>query len=209
MIQKATWIIPGILVTLLLGLLWAMPAFAADAGSIDFLDSDDDEISYLSLNGLGGPGQAIMIQVSDEDLNEPDTEFITADTNEDTGFNSKDWANLADSNDDGNLNYQDFKWFVVEAGSETAVPPTKDKRHYADTVARQLNLNVQSGTLGFVSPGGVPAPSITYTSRAGVEVENVGAVNLEFEIFNQEDISEGPPPPRSGVNLRPIFRTMV
>ena len=31
MIQKATWIIPGILVTLLLGLLWAMPAFAARA----------------------------------------------------------------------------------------------------------------------------------------------------------------------------------
>ena len=51
MIQKATWIIPGILVTLLLGLLWAMPAFAADAGNVEFLDSDGDEISYVSLNG--------------------------------------------------------------------------------------------------------------------------------------------------------------
>ena len=79
MIQKATWIIPGILVTLLLGLLWAMPAFAADAGNIEFLDSDGDEISYVSLNGPAGTdgpdeGEEIdgfTIQVTDQDLNAP------------------------------------------------------------------------------------------------------------------------------------------
>ena len=69
MIQKATWIIPGILVTMLLGLLWAMPAFAADAGSIEFLDEKGgDEISYVSLNGPALASDGIWIQVKDSDL---------------------------------------------------------------------------------------------------------------------------------------------
>ena len=127
MIQKATWIIPGILVTLLLGLLWAMPAFAAEAGSIEFLDSDGDEISYLSLNGLGGDGGAVMLQVTDQDLNEPTTRTVAATssstqlTTEDTDGNTVDWSNLADANDDGNVNYQDFTAFIDGSGEMTSM----------------------------------------------------------------------------------------
>ena len=70
-IQKATWIIPGILVTLLLGLLWAMPAFAADAGSIDFLDAKDgDEIGFVSLKGPAMDDNGIWFQITDSDLDE-------------------------------------------------------------------------------------------------------------------------------------------
>ena len=78
--QKATWIIPGILVTLLLGLLWAMPAFAADAGDVDFLDaSGKKSISYASLHGPAGTDgsddgtdiDGFQIQVEDQDLNAP------------------------------------------------------------------------------------------------------------------------------------------
>ena len=69
MIQKATWIIPGILVTLLLGLLWAMPAFAAEAGDVEFLDkSDGDEIGYVSLNGPAKTGDGFWLQITDSDL---------------------------------------------------------------------------------------------------------------------------------------------
>ena len=69
--QKATWIIPGILVTLLLGLLWAMPAFAAEAGSVEFKASDAsdaDDITYVSLNGPAANGSGIWFQVTDSDL---------------------------------------------------------------------------------------------------------------------------------------------
>ena len=77
MIQKATWFIPGILVTLLLGLLWAMPAFAADAGTISFLDNKGgDGISYVSLNGPAGTA-GFYLEVADQDLNKPATKVFT------------------------------------------------------------------------------------------------------------------------------------
>ena len=65
--QKATWIIPGLLLTLLLGLLWAIPAFAASAGTIGFKDGSDT-ISYVSLEGVGSSGNAISVTVTDSDL---------------------------------------------------------------------------------------------------------------------------------------------
>ena len=64
---KATWIIPGLLLTLLLGLLWAIPAFAASAGTISFKDGSDT-ISYVSLEGVGSSGNAISVTVTDSDL---------------------------------------------------------------------------------------------------------------------------------------------
>ncbi len=67
--QKLTWIIPGILVTLLLGLLWAIPAFGATAGTVDFKDKGGDAIDYVSLNGVGGSAaNAITVTVTDPDL---------------------------------------------------------------------------------------------------------------------------------------------
>ena len=69
--RKATWIIPGILVTLLLGLLWALPTMAApsgaDRGEIEFLDAaGGDSVSYAS---PFSDNKTIYVQVSDEDEN--------------------------------------------------------------------------------------------------------------------------------------------
>ena len=186
MIQKATWIIPGILVTLLLGLLWAMPAFAADAGNIEFL-SGDDEISYLSLNGLGGDGGAVMLQVEDQDLNKPATAQFPVGSLPTAG--SVDWSNLADANDDGNINYQDFTAFIdgsgddsdyddFDAGETTAEDDRRDdgKRQSFETTvpiaAGWLVLNTQSGTL---TEGSVSQPA--------------DASDVEYKIYNKDDIS--------------------
>ena len=193
--QKATWFIPGILLTLLLGLLWAMPAFAADAGEISFLDGDGNDISYLSLNGLGGEGNAIMIQVEDQDLNEPTTRTVTAAVGAktmDTEANTVDWANLADANGDGNVNYQDFTAFVdgsgadadydqfdADAGETTADDPRRSDamRQSFETVVTiepgELTLNTQAGTLNVATLPNDP----------------VNATHLEFEIFESDDIS--------------------
>ena len=178
MIQKATWIIPGILVTLLLGLLWAMPAFAADAGNIEFL-SGDDEISYLSLNGLGGDGGAVMLQVEDQDLNKPATAQFPVDTLPTPG--TVDWSNLADANDDGNINYQDFTPFIDGSGDDddydedTTATAEDGKRQSFETKvpieAGWLVLNTQSGTL--TTTGSPPAT----------------ATDVEYKIYNQDDIS--------------------
>ncbi|MCZ6865921.1 MAG: hypothetical protein O7E55_01060, partial [Chloroflexi bacterium] len=71
MSKKATWIIPGLLVTLLLGLLWALPTLAAP--------SSDDNTIVLS-GGADGDG----LFYSDR------TNFnIATATVEDTGFSSQ------------------------------------------------------------------------------------------------------------------------
>ena len=148
MIQKATWFIPGLLVTLLLGLLWAMPAFAADAGEISFLNGDD-EISFISLNGFAGQDGAdeddeidgFMAQVEDQDLNAP-TEYkpgkagrIEGNDVRVNGTGHIDWTNLADSNSDGKININDIKVFDAETeGTE-------------DTGRGNLELDVTNGDL--------------------------------------------------------------
>ncbi len=194
--QKATRFIPGILLTLLLGLLWAMPAFAADAGEISFLDGDGNEISYLSHVGLGAAGNAIMIQVEDQDLNEPTTRTITSargdkTTDTETPANTVDWANLADANGDGNVNYQDFTAFIDgsgadadydqfdgDAGETTADDPRRSdaKRQSFETVVPiqpgDLNLNTQAGTLNIAILPNDPANS----------------THIEFQIFEQDVI---------------------
>ena len=202
MIQKATWIIPGILVTLLLGLLWAMPAFAADAGSIDFLDDDDDEVSYLSLKGLGGTGDAVMLQITDQDLNEPTTRTVEAGEAEqttDNDGNTVDWSNLADANEDGKINYQDFTAFRDGSGDdddyddfdEDANENTNDDLRRDDNKRQSfertievspgdLNLNTQGGTLTVVN---TPAEDDNDSQTTDT------ATNLEFAIFEKDDIS--------------------
>ncbi len=176
MIQKATWIIPGILVTLLLGLLWAMPAFAADAGNIEFL-SGDDEISYLSLNGLGGVGAAVMLQVEDQDLNKPATQTFEITGGVPAGDDAVDWSNLADANDDGNVNYQDFTAFIDTPDDNADGGDDDGKRQSGETTvpitAGWLVLNTQSGTLALTGGGSPPA----------------GATHLEYKIYNKDNIS--------------------
>ena len=133
MIQKATWIIPGILVTLLLGLLWAMPAFAAEAGTIQFLGSegDEDEISFVSLNGDAASG-GFWIQVDDSDLDPVVNVSITNDRDlTDVGYDygvvaaigtpaqpttglfdgesGYTWHDVQDSTNDGIVDNRDFK----------------------------------------------------------------------------------------------------
>lgn len=67
--QKITWFIPGLLVTLLLGLLWAMPAFGAEAGTIQFLNEEDgDAITHVSLNGPAEKPDGFWFQITDGDL---------------------------------------------------------------------------------------------------------------------------------------------
>ena len=67
--QKLTWIIPGILVTLLLGLLWAMPAFGASAGTIEFLNAKGgSSVSHVSLNGDASGTNGFWFQITDSDL---------------------------------------------------------------------------------------------------------------------------------------------
>ena len=69
--QKVTWIIPGILVTLLVGLLWALPTLAApsgaDRGEVEFLDeAGGDSISYASPFSVN---KTVYVQVTDADEN--------------------------------------------------------------------------------------------------------------------------------------------
>ena len=126
--QKATWIIPGILVTLLLGLLWAMPASAADAGSVDFLDaSGKKSISYVSLHGPAGTDgpdddediDGFRIQVEDQDLNEP-SQYNPKGKGRLPGGDAGDidWTDLADMDGDGKINANDIGVYGT-ADSET------------------------------------------------------------------------------------------
>ena len=69
--QKVTWIIPGILVTLLVGLLWALPTLAApsgaDRGEIEFLDeAGGDPVAYAS---PFSDNKTVYVQVTDADEN--------------------------------------------------------------------------------------------------------------------------------------------
>ena len=200
--QKATWFIPGILLTLLMGLLWAMPAFAADAGEIAFMDGSD-EIDYISLKGLGGPGQAITIAVTDQDLNKPSVRTVTAGTgvkttDARTPGQSVDWTNLADANDDGNVNYQDFTAFVDGSGTNAQYDMDSDeattnvaaddprrtdglRQSFEDTVpmaVRQLDLNTQGGQM-----------EVLITPTKVVDGSTVTATHLEFKVFESDDIS--------------------
>ena len=146
MIQKATWIIPGILVTLLLGLLWAMPAFAADAGDIEFLNSAGKKaINYVSLNGPAADG-GFNLQVEDQDLNEPtaytDDEGaagrLAANDDRITGQNDTpmiDWTDLADMSDDGKINANDIVLYDEDTDGNV-VPKTAT-----------FNLDVANGRL--------------------------------------------------------------
>ena len=180
--QKVTWIIPGILVTLLLGLLWAIPASAAtDAGNIEFLDSaGEDEISYLSLKGLGGPGQAVMLSVTDQDLNKPTsylgTKAILVDT-----IDQYDWTDLADRNGDGDRNYKDFSAFTLPLNTaledSTAPGTAEGTARVPVTIDRQdMDLDVTNGGL-------------TYDGDAQGGANDEVATHLEFQLYELDTIS--------------------
>ena len=133
--RKATWIIPGILVTLLLGLLWAMPIMAAPSGAqgtLTILDGPDgDEIGFVSPSGV----TSFTIHVEDSDMNVVDEDFAqttftsvgSADPEADctAGGNlivlTDDGAGsripVIDSNDDGVVNFLD----VATNNAETTV----------------------------------------------------------------------------------------
>ena len=153
---QATWIIPGILITLLLGLLWAMPASAADAGDIMFLDGDGNEISFVSTNGPANT-DGFTVQIEDQDLNTP-TEYtgvkaVPADEVDGAGSPADrdiDWTDLANRTDDDERNYKDFT--ALDAGVDT-LPGTDDDS--AVTVARaDIVLDITNGTLVWTPSGG-------------------------------------------------------
>ena len=133
--QKATWFIPGILLTLLMGLLWAMPAFAADAGEVSFLKGGD-EIEYISLNGFAA-SDGFTAQVEDQDLNAP-TRYDPDNEGRIQGTDSKvdeiDWTDLADSNNDGKININDIEVYTSADGNVEVSNPG-------------LMLDVTNGTL--------------------------------------------------------------
>ena len=175
MIQKATWIIPGILVTLLLGLLWAMPAFAAEAGVISFLDSegDEDEISFVSLNGDAAKG-GFWIQVTDSDLDPVVSVSITNDTGTaaaplfepflvdalvgggfilsigtDDGFSDETgytWHDVQDSTNDGVVDNRDFTAWSY------ATPNAADVGDVTQVEDAIFEYDRSNGKLGF-TPG--------------------------------------------------------
>ncbi len=160
--QKITWFIPGLLVTLLLGLLWAMPAFGQDAGSISFLGSKGgSEISYVSLNGPAGE-TGFYLEVADLDLNAPATKVW-----ESGGAPDELWVNLADSNGDGAVNYLDFRGF-----SDANDNDMRDSNEpYIDAAPENVTgLNTQAGLLTSLS---LPT----------------GATHIEYKIYSQDNIS--------------------
>ena len=129
--QKVTWIIPGILVTLLVGLLWALPTLAApsgaDRGEIEFLDeAGGDPISYAS---PFSDNKTVYVQVTDADEN-----AVTkrVDTNaygphrapgRIDPASGEDWHNLADKNGDGRVDNRDI---VIRGSAGTVTLDTSN-----------------------------------------------------------------------------------
>ena len=160
--QKATWFIPGILLTLLLGLLWAMPAFAQSAGTISFLGAKGGSaIDYVSLNGPAGD-TGFYLEVEDQDLNAPATKYWSS-----GAVPTELWVNLADSNGDGAVNYLDFRGF-----SDANTNGKRDSNEpYIDPAPTDIvGLNTQAGTL----------TSLTLPT---------GATHIEYKIYSQDYIS--------------------
>jgi hypothetical protein len=121
-----------------------MPAFAADAGDIEFLDEKGgDEINFVSLNGPAASG-GFWAQVTDQDLNAP-TQYDpdnagrvpVGDAAADGAY---DWTNLADMNDDGKININDIKGFDGDGDDAT------------DVGTSGLTLDVVNGTLRSSGP---------------------------------------------------------
>jgi len=127
---KATWIIPGLLVTLLLSLLWALPGMAApsgeETGEALILDAaGGDEISYASTYEAGythatGTFPTIYLQVTDDDLNVPTKKTVAGagtnkahaavafNDNTTTVIDVSDLYDLADQDGDGHIDKRDI-----------------------------------------------------------------------------------------------------
>ena len=137
--QKITWFIPGILLTLLLGLLWAMPAFAADAGEISFLSSKGGSgIDYVSLDGPAGD-TGFYLEVADQDLNAP-TEYTADGAGRVSVSDAQartDWTNLADMNGDGTINADDVDIYDAAEGGE---PIARTAGFSLDTINGRLTV---------------------------------------------------------------------
>ena len=115
--QKVTWIIPGILVTLLVGLLWALPTLAApsgaDRGEVEFLDeAGGDPIAYASPFSVN---KTVYVQVTDADENAVTKREGSDAYGPRTGNGlvpsapGEDWHNLADRSGDGRIDNRDIE----------------------------------------------------------------------------------------------------
>ena len=223
MIQKATWIIPGILVTLLLGLLWAMPAFAAEAGSIEFLGAkgDDDEISYVSLNGPAADG-GFWFQVSDSDLDTivkrtgEDAYVVSITANTDVPNDGiEDWHNVQDMNGDGTIDNRDFK--AVDLGNDDAVGGTGADADTAfdftdDTTVEYSRTNGTLSITGAVT--GIDHDGDTATTTTELDVQGLAYWIKKQTIIGARNGSdktamyEFEPSQRGGVNTANVPGTL-
>ena len=125
--QKVTWIIPGILVTLLVGLLWALPILAApsgaDRGEVEFLDeAGGDPVAYAS---PFSDNKTVYVQVTDADENAVTKREGSDAYRPGTGngivrsASGEDWHNLADRNGDGRIDNRDIE--IVGGGGNGIV----------------------------------------------------------------------------------------
>ena len=141
--QKLTWIIPGILVTLLLGLLWAIPAFGAAAGSIAFNDTDGKAITHVSLNGPAADSTGFRLEITDSDLDTITKKVglkavidLAGDVPAQMG---EDWHNVQDMNGDGEIDNRDFTGVYITGTGD-------DRKAYKS--GTQLHGNDKGTTTG-------------------------------------------------------------
>ena len=186
MIQKATWIIPGILVTLLLGLLWAIPTLAAPSGAergvAAILEAPGgDSLDYISPYAANA---SIYVQVTDEDENAP-TKVEEQDARGSITVDAEEARFLADINDDGRENEEDFTILT-----DTDVDVT---RHYVST---WMYTGTSTGTFSFDTysgPGTVPS-SVTvvyyYDQRTdiGSAVKRIQKMNAAGDPLYTDDL---------------------
>lgn len=171
--QKITWFIPGLLVTLLLGLLWAMPAFGAEAGTIAFKNAKGGgDITHVSLNGPAADG-GFWFQITDSDLDPVETVKMRSDADGDgswdviatvavdgtnpEGLASGDgytWHDVQDSTGDGVVDNRDFT--AWNYGS----PAEADGGTVTQVVGASFSYDRSNGTLAFTEDAaGEPGPA--------------------------------------------------
>ena len=197
--QKITWFIPGILLTLLLGLLWAMPAFGAEAGTIAFKvkKGDKADITHVSLNGPAADG-GFWFQISDSDLDP----VVDVKINNDTGTapavsysaftgSAPDGTSLVLGTTPGLANERGYTWHDVQDSTGDGVVDNRDFTAWnypTPTVAgggtatqvtdASFVYDRSNGTLAFIASTGTDATDATHEIRYKVKKTTViGARN--------------------------------
>lgn len=162
---KATWFIPGLLLTLLLGLLWALPTSAA-TGVVSATSDDKGKnaIDYIM------PGAMMYIQVADSDLNtitkhgEGTVARMTV-----TAGETLSLGTIVDRNQDGQISKSDFTFY------ESA-----DKVAHPDPIATAPNVTVSQGneTVSFDGTAYVSFHQHTPQTLGGRESQGTKITNL-------------------------------